>query len=259
MQFINDTALFNQIISLFNFSWFYLFNCFRWRDNPMLPRGLLYEGVSTEPIFLSGGSAAQSSAIQCFDALLCIQHEGEAGKNMYFYILIFFPSEIVLNGGLLVKLMVPEICFSEKREYIYSFNVSSAVFIDSPCTGAFLTRMRDYMLPPHRQLIETLSVCSSLRDFITACSSSDLCQAYNSCVSALVDLRNYHLNTVAKYVIVPGNKARSLGCPFRGVGTMLNSTGTGGSNLMVFLKSVRNSTEKALITERPTTSREAEM
>ncbi|XP_024153250.1 indoleamine 2,3-dioxygenase 2 [Oryzias melastigma] len=174
-----------------------------WRDNPMLPRGLLYEGVSTEPIFLSGGSAAQSSAIQCFDALLCIQHEEEA--------------------------------------------------------GAFLTRMRDYMLPPHRQLIETLSVCSSLRDFITARSGSDLCQAYNACVSALVDLRNYHLNTVAKYVIVPGNKARSLGCPFRGVGTMLNSTGTGGSNLMVFLKSVRNSTEKALITERSTTSRDAEM
>ncbi|MEQ2258573.1 hypothetical protein XENORESO_021942 [Xenotaenia resolanae] len=166
----------------------------------MLPRGLLYEGVSNEPILLSGGSAAQSSAIQCFDALLCIQHEGE--------------------------------------------------------TGAFLTRMRDYMPPAHRHLIETLSVCPSLRDFIMTCSSSDLCQGYNSCVSALVDLRSYHLNTVAKYVIVPGNRARSMGCPLRGVGTALNTTGTGGSNLMVFLKSVRNTTQKALILERPTTSRE---
>lgn len=49
----------------------------------MLPRGLLYEGVSNEPILLSGGSAAQSSAIQCFDALLCIQHEGETGKDPF--------------------------------------------------------------------------------------------------------------------------------------------------------------------------------
>ncbi|XP_054885671.1 indoleamine 2,3-dioxygenase 2-like [Poeciliopsis prolifica] len=171
-----------------------------WRDNPMLPRGLLYEGVSNEPVLLSGGSAAQSSAIQCFDALLCIQHEGE--------------------------------------------------------TGAFLTRMRDYMPPAHRQLIETLSVCPSLRDFITTCSDSDLCQAYNSCVSALVDLRSYHLNTVGKYVIVPGNRARAMGCPLRGAGTALNNTGTGGSNLMVFLKTVRNTTQKALILERPTTSRE---
>ncbi|XP_051233488.1 indoleamine 2,3-dioxygenase 2-like [Dicentrarchus labrax] len=173
-----------------------------WRDNPMLPRGLLYEGVSNEPILLSGGSAAQSSAIQCFDALLCIQHEDE--------------------------------------------------------TGAFLTRMRDYMPPAHRQLIETLSVCPSLRDFILSQASSDLCQAYNSCVSALVDLRNYHLNTVTKYVIVPGNQARAMGCPLRGVGTALNKTGTGGSSIMVFLKSVRNTTQKPLILEKPFASREPE-
>ncbi|GAA6229358.1 indoleamine 2,3-dioxygenase 2-like [Lates japonicus] len=172
-----------------------------WRDNPMLPRGLLYEGVSNEPILLSGGSAAQSSAIQCFDALLCIQHEDE--------------------------------------------------------TGAFLTRMRDYMPPAHRQLIETLCSLPSLRDFLLSRSSSDLCQAYNSCISALVDLRSYHLNTVTKYIIVPGN--RTMGCPLRGVCTGLNATGTGGTSLMVFLKSVRNATQKALILERPSVSRETEM
>ncbi|XP_026209688.1 indoleamine 2,3-dioxygenase 2-like [Anabas testudineus] len=171
-----------------------------WRDNPMLPNGLLYEGVSNEPILLSGGSAAQSSAIQCFDALLCVQHEDE--------------------------------------------------------TGGYLTRMRDYMPPAHRQLIETLSVLPTLRDFILSHSSADLCQAYNSCVSAMVELRNYHLNTVTKYIIVPGNNPRTTGCPLRGVGTALNATGTGGSNLMAFLKSVRNNTQNALIVERPLMQRE---
>lgn len=133
----------------------------------------------------------------------------------------------------------------------------SVVFIDSPDVGAFLTRMRDYMPPAHRQLVETLSVGPSLRDFILSHPGSDLGQAYNSCVSALVDLRNYHLNTVTKYVIVPGNHARAMGCPFRGVGTALNTTGTGGSSLMVFLKSVRNNTKKTLISER--VSRETEI
>uniref|UniRef100_A0A672JEC9 Indoleamine 2,3-dioxygenase 1 n=1 Tax=Salarias fasciatus TaxID=181472 RepID=A0A672JEC9_SALFA len=171
-----------------------------WRDNPMLPRGLLYEGVSNEPVLLSGGSAAQSSAIQCFDALLCVQHEYE--------------------------------------------------------TGAFLTRMRDYMPPAHRQLTEALSLCPPLRDFILSRPGGDLCQAYNSCVAALVDLRNYHLNAVAKYVVVPGS--RSVGCPLRGVGTALNATGTGGSNVMGFLKSARNAAQKAMILERPSVSREAE-
>ncbi|XP_047458348.1 indoleamine 2,3-dioxygenase 2-like [Mugil cephalus] len=174
-----------------------------WRDNPMLPRGLLYEGVSNEPILLSGGSAAQSSAIQCFDALLSIQHGGE--------------------------------------------------------TGAFLTRMREYMPPAHRQLIEALSVCPPLRDFVLSCPSSDLCQVYNCCVSALVDLRNYHLNTVSKYVIVPGNQAKSMGCPLRGGCTALNTIGTGGSSLMIFLKSVRNTTQKALILDRPSASRETDI
>ncbi|XP_068597396.1 indoleamine 2,3-dioxygenase 2-like [Brachionichthys hirsutus] len=163
-----------------------------WRDNPILPRGLVYEGVSHEPILLSGSSAAQSSTIQCFDALLGVKHESES--------------------------------------------------------GAYLTRMRDYMPSGHRQLIEYLA-CSSLRDFVLSHSSSDLCQAYNSSVSALVELRNYHLNIVTKYIVVPGNRARSIGCPFRGTGTALNTTGTGGSHLMVFLKEVRKNTQKAHIVD----------
>lgn len=205
----------------------------------MLPRGLLYEGVSNEPILLSGGSAAQSSAIQCFDALLCIQHEDETGKDA-------FPSTFDPPQMLLIS----ESCCLCGQLIALTENVSIFLVTDSPYLGAFLTRMRDYMPPAHRQLIETLSVHPSLRDIILSQSSSDLCQAYNSCVSALVDLRNYHLNTVTKYILVPGNHARTMGCPLRGVGTALNTTGTGGSSLMVFLKSVRNNTQKALILER---------
>lgn len=147
----------------------------------------------------------------------------------------------------------------ERQLFSLFYSFLSAVFIDLPYLGDFLTRMRDYMPPAHRQLIETLSVCPSLRDFIITSSSSDLCQTYNSCVSALVELRNYHLNAVAKFIIVPSNRALSMGCPLRGVGSALNTTGTGGSNLMVFLKSVRNATREALILERPTTSKETKL
>lgn len=147
-------------------------------------------------------------------------------------------------------------CFQERLLFSAFQTLLSVLFIDSPYPGAFLTRMRDYMPPAHRQLIETLSACPSLRDFILSNPRSDLCQAYNDCVTALVDLRNYHLNTVTKYVIVPGNQARAMGCPMRGVGTALNTTGTGGTNLMVFLKRTRNITQKSLILERP--SRESE-
>ncbi|XP_038141607.1 indoleamine 2,3-dioxygenase 1 isoform X1 [Cyprinodon tularosa] len=46
-----------------------------WKDNPCMPQGLVYEGVQTEPIECSGGSAAQSSLLHCFDELLGVQHE----------------------------------------------------------------------------------------------------------------------------------------------------------------------------------------
>uniref|UniRef100_A0A8D3BDX2 Uncharacterized protein n=1 Tax=Scophthalmus maximus TaxID=52904 RepID=A0A8D3BDX2_SCOMX len=130
---------------------------------------------------------------------------------------------------------------SKKASYFLYFlkGLFSVLLID---LGAFLTRMRDRMPSDHRQLIETLS----------ALPLSDLCQAYNACVSALVDVRSYQLSIVTKYIIVPGNKAHGMGCPLSGVGTGLNTAGTGGSSLMVFLNSTHNATKKALILEKST-------
>uniref|UniRef100_A0A7M4DWX0 Indoleamine 2,3-dioxygenase 2 n=1 Tax=Crocodylus porosus TaxID=8502 RepID=A0A7M4DWX0_CROPO len=42
----------------------------RWRDNPAMPAGLLYEGVWELPQAYSGGSAAQSTVLHAFDAFL---------------------------------------------------------------------------------------------------------------------------------------------------------------------------------------------
>uniref|UniRef100_A0A3B3QKR4 Indoleamine 2,3-dioxygenase 2-like n=1 Tax=Paramormyrops kingsleyae TaxID=1676925 RepID=A0A3B3QKR4_9TELE len=50
----------------------------RWKDNPTLPDGLCYEGVFTRQ--LRGGSAAQSSSIQCFDALLGVRQVEASGE-----------------------------------------------------------------------------------------------------------------------------------------------------------------------------------
>ncbi|XP_064628212.1 indoleamine 2,3-dioxygenase 2-like [Lineus longissimus] len=50
-------------------------------DGSPLPKGVIYEGISEEPIKLPGGSAAQSSPIQCFDAALGIRHE--EGKRAF--------------------------------------------------------------------------------------------------------------------------------------------------------------------------------
>lgn len=45
-----------------------------------MPNGLVYEGVQAEPLEYSGGSAAQSSLLHCFDELLGVKHEGKSGE-----------------------------------------------------------------------------------------------------------------------------------------------------------------------------------
>lgn len=52
-----------------------------WKDNPAMPDGLIYEGVSDEPMEYSGGSAAQSTILHAFDELLGIRHSEESGKT----------------------------------------------------------------------------------------------------------------------------------------------------------------------------------
>ena len=51
-----------------------------WEGNPALPAGLVYEGVSLTPRKYSGGSAAQSSAVQAIDAGLGVTHAGREGQ-----------------------------------------------------------------------------------------------------------------------------------------------------------------------------------
>lgn len=46
-----------------------------------MPKGLVYEGVQAEPMEYSGGSAAQSSLLHCFDELLGVRHEASSGKT----------------------------------------------------------------------------------------------------------------------------------------------------------------------------------
>lgn len=172
-----------------------------WKDNPCMPKGLVYEGVSTEPVEFSGGSAAQSSLLHSFDELLGIKHEEQS--------------------------------------------------------GAFLTRMRDYMLPAHKQFITDISLLPSLKSFVVQQDSERLNQAFQLCVTKLLALRSYHINVVSRFITVPAARARQLrsknqaseGEMISRAPTALEERGTGGSGIMTFLKTVRDQTKDAYLSE----------
>ncbi|KAM4749087.1 indoleamine 2,3-dioxygenase 2 [Rhinophrynus dorsalis] len=158
-----------------------------WRDNPSMPEGLIYEGVTEEPLMLSGGSAAQSSVFHVFDELLGIQHR--------------------------------------------------------PQSADFLLRMRQYMPPAHRCFVEWVGKAPSLPRYILQSRNPELLAAFNQCVTALADLRSFHIRIVSKYVCSAGARARIE----RQEGRNPQERGTGGSQVMSFLKSVRGTSLEGLL------------
>lgn len=177
-----------------------------WKDNFLMPEGLVYEGVWDSPKQFFGGSAAQSSTLQCFDVLLGIQHSAAQG----------FSAE-------------------------------------------YLGCMREYMPASHRAFIQTLASGPSLRQFVLATGDAGLHAAFNKCVSALADLRSYHIQIATKYITIPAGRCRAEqqqqqlgGCVHKGT-SMLLERGTGGTGFMHFLKAIRDTTRKAQLTEQEAT------
>ncbi|XP_016051122.1 PREDICTED: indoleamine 2,3-dioxygenase 2 [Miniopterus natalensis] len=165
-----------------------------WKDNPAMPVGLIYEGVSTEPLKYSGGSAAQSTVLQAFDEFLGIRHSKESGD--------------------------------------------------------FLLNMRDYMPPSHKAFIEAIQSAPSLRDHVLSSRNGQLLTAYNQCVEALAELRSYHIAMVTKYLITAAAKAKGRkSSQLPGPPQALEDRGTGGTAVLSFLKSVRNKTLEAILSQ----------
>ncbi|XP_051950553.1 indoleamine 2,3-dioxygenase 2-like [Xyrauchen texanus] len=174
-----------------------------WKDNPLIAEGLVYEGVQEKPMEFSGGSAAQSSLLHCFDELLGVKHEGDS--------------------------------------------------------GAFLRRMRDYMPPCHKHFIEDISSRPSLRKFVQEQADECLTHTFEQCVARLVDFRNYHINIVTRYITIPASRAKQLRASGQGLveeldtikkaPTALEEKGTGGSSIMIFLKTVRDETKDSSNTQ----------
>lgn len=106
--------------------------------------------------------------------------------------------------------------------------------------------MRDYMPPSHKAFLEDLHSAPSLRDHVLTSGAGCCLMAYNQCVEALVELRSYHINVVARYIISAAAKARKRMLS-RPLPHAPEDRGTGGTAVLSFLKSVREKTVEAIL------------
>ena len=98
--------------------------------------------------------------------------------------------------------------------------------------GAYLAQMHDYMLKEHRECLHYLKATLSIKDMA---HGAGLDAPYNRCVEAVKEFRSAHIRMVSFYIVAQAAKEDH------------EIQGTGGSNPIPFLKTIRNHTEHSKI------------
>ncbi|KAJ5094685.1 hypothetical protein N7456_010546 [Penicillium angulare] len=206
------------------------------KGNQKLPNGVYFNNGThpIQPARFSGGSNAQSSLIQLIDLALGVRHH---------------PTRIHEDGprnstGKEVSHSVPE----EQSEFVAS--------------------MRDYMPGPHRRFLIHFAKVANIRAFVEMNRDHEkLINSYNACIGALVKFRDVHLKITNSYILQHNpnsyrNAKRQQGAykprqvhidsntQSGGTATANLShkkieiavRGTGGTDLLPFLKQIRDET-----------------
>ncbi|CAF3332274.1 unnamed protein product [Rotaria socialis] len=146
---------------------------------------------------------------------------------------------------------------------IAAFDVFFDVKHDSEHTREFISEMRFYMPPKHRQFLEILGIDKyNINHFVKKLTSSEqvqqeseLLHAYNACIDQLVTFRNRHIQIVTLYILAQIRKndyvqldsKQQTDHPVNSNSkhsdeTASSARGTGGTILMPFLKTCRDET-----------------
>ncbi|OAD04176.1 hypothetical protein MUCCIDRAFT_140241 [Mucor lusitanicus CBS 277.49] len=220
-----------------------------------LPLGLIYEGVDAlQYRRYAGGSAAQSSLIAALDVAFGVEHHRTGEKpsfikaadlpnDRYTKLPATNPADEINNGA-----ETPRTPPRFKRTN----------------RNTFLRAMRKYMPRPHREFLEDLEEAANIRPYILQLEENDkngnitaeeleIVKAYNECLHQLKLFRDKHVQIVTLYITQPGIRKNSKTdkvsqmFPQLGLARKLPSNaevvrGTGGTNVMPFLKQSRDET-----------------
>ncbi|CAA7271432.1 unnamed protein product [Cyclocybe aegerita] len=126
----------------------------------------------------------------------------------------------------------------------------------TPGKPSFMSRMQSYMPHNHRMFLDHLKANPRpLRNFVVDAKDDKLLAAYTSAVKALKEFRDAHMIIVTLYVTGPARRAAKIALEKSVAGGVehVNAAasaplkGTGGTDLVKFLKDTRTRTTEALI------------
>lgn len=181
-----------------------------------LPNGVYY-GDETEARKYAGGSNGQSSLIQALDIMLNVEHKA-TGERVP-------PSPMANSTN---SASSASACPAKAQCPFKQGNESR---------NAYLMEMRQYMPREHREFLSMLEKHSITRQYVKSHESNkELVEAYDNCIKELRDFRTRHIQVVMRYISLQSRKANT------GVGLAQSKgdVGTGGTELMPFLKQTRD-------------------
>ncbi|KUJ22923.1 Indoleamine 2,3-dioxygenase [Mollisia scopiformis] len=120
--------------------------------------------------------------------------------------------------------------------------------------NGFLREMRKYMPGKHREFLQHIESVSNIRSYAETTSDNQVTEAYNRAVEELKKFRDVHIGIVTRYIINPARQhspAANAGLNLAVASANPSSTkelhGTGGTQLLPFLKQSRDETRDTRI------------
>ncbi|KAH9481098.1 Indoleamine 2,3-dioxygenase [Psilocybe cubensis] len=127
----------------------------------------------------------------------------------------------------------------------------------SPGKPSFMSRMQSYMPRNHRLFLDHLKANPRpLRAFVVDANNAELLSAYNQAVMSLKEFRDAHMIIATLYILGPARRASKLANDIAEHDSTTKSRapvgwtpvkGTGGTELVKFLKDTRTRTSESLI------------
>ena len=170
-NFLNDPQVFYQQVRPYMAGW----------ENALngLPNGLVYQGVKGETgedlqLKFAGASAGQSPILHCLDIVLGIKHH---------------PTRV--SGQQQPKNL------EHRTTYIYE--------------------MRKYMLREHREFLSFLETTTNIKTYIERQQDSFseemkplLLGAFNDLVNTMKEFRDFHIQLITRYILIPSSKSKEV-------------------------------------------------
>lgn len=134
--------------------------------------------------------------------------------------------------------------------------------VDHARSEGFHAEMRRYMPGPHASFLHDVEAIANIRAYVdNHQSNTQLLTAFNEAVAALSTFRDKHIALVTRYIIIPSRMAKPTSAIARrdiaSASTKLASekpmtqelVGTGGTKLIPFLRTSRDETSEAALSQ----------